>query len=110
MCMFRTGFTADRASKDARLIVMDPTLLLQTDVEVAAPAVAARMLLGGRWLSGERWCSIRSLVPSLTKLYTTMVSNEGEVFGFTSRFQLAVHNTGWPNDTQLVLGGTTTHA
>ncbi|KAL6758617.1 hypothetical protein V8C86DRAFT_2434656 [Haematococcus lacustris] len=74
------------------------------------PAPRCYKLLGGRWLLGERWCSIRSLVPSLTKLYTTMVSNEGEVFGFTSRFQLAVHNTGWPNDTQLVLGGTTTHA
>ncbi|KAL6755896.1 hypothetical protein V8C86DRAFT_2436605 [Haematococcus lacustris] len=91
---------ADRASTDARLIVMDPTLLLRTVVEVAAPA-----LPGCCWEGAGNPCW-----PFLTKLYTVNVSNEGEVFGFTSRFQLAVHNTGWPNDMQLVLGGTTTHA
>ncbi|GFH32590.1 hypothetical protein HaLaN_31835, partial [Haematococcus lacustris] len=43
---------ADRASKDARLIVMDPTLLLQTDVEVAAPAVGEGVAAAA---TGEGW-------------------------------------------------------
>ncbi|KAL6748012.1 hypothetical protein V8C86DRAFT_2889896 [Haematococcus lacustris] len=51
-CMVAVCPQADRASKDARLIVMDPTLLLQTDVEVAAPAVGEGVAAAA---TGEGW-------------------------------------------------------